>query len=366
MHYIHKLTPRQKRSLITVFVITPILFLILLSYLWMKNHGIFIDTFQIKTVVSSAQGVAVETPVSFSGIKIGWITDLSLNEEDRIEVTMKIDKNYQDRIRQDSHAIFSALGIIGKMVVRIKGGSRDSPLVQDGDFLESVESLEVESLVDKISPMIKAAEKSLLKLERIISNFPEEKFNSTIENLYEISTTLEKGDSTLGRLASTDSGQLYADIEQLIARLNEISVTVKKASDSLPSAVESTGTILGNAEKISESAKEAAKALPEMQKKLSSALAKLDSVLGDIAEMTPDIKKDVESVSVLADEFNETVMPKIPGLLDDVEEALNETLLLLQSVKSSWPFSGMVQPEKKLPAVEPSLRETPYPPGSAP
>lgn len=366
MHYIHKLTPRQKRSLITVFVITPVLFLVLLSYLWMENRGMFIDTFQIKTVISSAQGVAVETPVSFSGIKIGWITDLSLNEDDRIEVTMKIDKNYQDRIRRDSQAVFSALGIIGKIVVRIKGGSRDSPLVRDGDFLESVESLEVESLMDKIAPMVKAGEKSLLKLESIISNFPEKKFNSTIENLYKISTALEKGESSLGRLASTDSGRLYENIEQLIARLNEISVTVKKASDSLPSAVESTGTILGNAQEISESAKEAAKGLPEMQEKLSAALAKLDSVLGDIAEMTPDIKKDVESVSVLADEFTETVMPKIPGLLDDVEEALNESLLLLQSLKSSWPFSGMVRPEKKLPAVEPSLRETPYPPGSAP
>jgi phospholipid/cholesterol/gamma-HCH transport system substrate-binding protein len=366
MHYVHKLTPRQKKGLIALFVITPLLFIALLVYVWMESRGMFIESFQIKTVVSSAQGVELETPVSFSGIKIGWVTDLKLNEEDAIQVTMKIDENYHERIRKDSVAALSALGIIGKTELMIKGGSKDSPRVEDGDFLESIEVLEVENLLDRISPLISAGEKTILKVEKIVSTFPEDKFNSAVENLSEITSALISGKSTLGRLVSTDGGEFYRNINGLVVKLGEVAEKLRLASEHLPDSAETAGNLLKNAEELSASAKEAGEGLPEIQKKVSAVLDKLDRVLSDIAEITPEIKKNVERISEVTDEFAGAVMPKIPIMLDEVEQALNESLILLESIKSSWPIKNMVPPEKEKPGIDPSLRETPYMPEASP
>ena len=359
MHYVHKLTPRQKKSLLTIFVITPLILFSLLAYIWMKNRGMFIESFQIRTVVSSAQGVKPETPVTFSGIKIGWVTSLVLNDEDAIEVTMRIDEFYHNRIRSDSVITLSALGIIGKTELMIKGGSKDSPLVANGGMLESIEALQVESLMDRIAPLVTAGEKALLKLEKVITSFPEEKFNSAVENVSEIMSTIREGKSTAGYLISTDDGEFYRKADQLITRLTELSEQLQQATLSLPSVLEKTGVVLDNAKDISGE-------MPDIQKKVSAVLENMNSVLTDISEMTPSIKRNVESLSGAADEISETVVPKIPQLLDDVEETLNETLLLLESIRSSWPVKNMMPPESEKPGVEPALRETPYPQAVSP
>ncbi len=366
MHYVHRLTPRQKKSLLAVFVVTPLVFFSLLAYLWMKNRGMFIDSFQIRTVISSAQGVKPETPVTFSGIKIGWVTDLALNDEDAIEVTMKIDEFYRNRIRSDSVVALSALGLIGKTELMIKGGSKDAPMVATGAMLESTQSLEVETLMDRIAPLINAGEKALLKIEKVISGFPGEKFNSAVENLSDITSTIKEGKSSAGHFISTDGGEFYRKADRLMTRFTELSEHLRRAALSLPSVVEKTGAVLDNAREISESAKEAARELPEMRKKVASILERMDSVLADISEMTPSIKRNVESLSGAADEFSETVVPKIPQLLDDVEETLNETLLLLESLRSSWPIKNMAPPKSEKPGVDPALRETPYPRAPSP
>lgn len=366
MHYVHRLTPRQKKSLLAVFVVTPLVFFSLLAYVWMKNHGMFIESFQIRTVVSSAQGVKPETPVTFSGIKIGWVTSLALNDEDAIEVTMKIDEFYHNRIRSDSVITFSALSIIGKTELMIKGGSKDAPLVANGGVLESIESLEVESLMERIAPLVTAGEKALLKLEKIITSFPEEKLNSAVEDLSDIASTIKEGRSTAGHLISTDDGEFYYKADRLVTRLTELSEQLSQATLGLPSVIEKTGVVLDNAKEISESAKDAARELPEIRIKVTAVLERIDGVLIDIAEMTPSIKRNVESISEAADEFSETVAPKIPQLLDDVEETLNEALLMLESVMSSWPVKNMVPPESEKQDVDPALRETPYPQVSSP
>ena len=366
MHYVHRLTPRQKKNLLTVFVLTPLVFFSVLTYLWMKNRGMFLEFFQIRTVVSSAQGVQPETPVTFSGIKIGWVTSLALNDEDAIEVTMKIDEFYHNRIRSDSVITLSALSIIGKTKLMIKGGSKDAPIVADGGFLGSIEPLEVESLIDRITPMVDAGEKALLKLEKIILGFPEEKFNSAVEDFSEITSTIKEGRSTAGQLISTDGGEFYRKADRLVTRLTELSEQLRQATLGLPSVIEKTGVVLDNAKEISESAKDAGRELPKIQKKVGALLEKMDSVLTDIAEMTPSIKQSVESITGAADEFSETVAPKIPRLLDDVEQTLNETLLLLESIMSSWPVKNMVPPESEKPGVDPAMRETPYPQVSSP
>ncbi|MFQ5432339.1 MAG: MlaD family protein [Nitrospinota bacterium] len=366
MHYVHRLTPRQKKSLLTLFVVTPLIFFSLLSYLWMKNRGMFIESFNIRTVVSSAQGVKPETPVTFSGIKIGWVTDLVLNDEDAIEVTMKIDERYHNRIRSDSVITMSALGLIGKTELMIGGGSKDAPMAANGEMLESVETLEVESLMDRITPLVNAGEKALLKLEKVISSFPEKKFNSAIEDLSEITLTIKEGRSTAGHLISTDDGDFYRKADRMVTRLTELSEQLKQATLELPSVVKKTGVVLDNAKEISESAKDVGRDLPEIRKKVTVVLERMDSVLTEILEMTPSMKRNVESVTVAADELSETVVPKIPQLLDDVEETLNETLLLLESIRSSWPVKNMVPPESDKPGVDPTLRETPYPHVSSP
>jgi phospholipid/cholesterol/gamma-HCH transport system substrate-binding protein len=354
MHYIHTLTPGQKKGAIAAFISVPLVILALLLILWANNQGLFKPMISLKTIVSSAKGVNTQTPVTLSGFTVGNITQIRLVDQNSIELTLRVDMKYAEWIRKDSTAVLMAQNIIGTKEILIRGGSKDSPPIHDGDTLRIEEYSEADNLMNRVNPIIGSVERIMQKLDKIFASFPNDRMNASVTDISGILSDIRQGKATVGKLLSTDNGALYDKIDGLLAKLNDISQKVDAAAAKLPETMD-------NVTDASNSAKTAAKGLPEMQQTLHQVLKNLNRVLDDLSAMTPEIRKTVMHVGDMAQDVSKTT-PRLPALMDDVERTLGETLIIVQSLKASWPVKNLVPKEEEKTFIDPAQRQSPYAP----
>lgn len=338
---------------IAAFIGVPSVILVLLLLLWANNQGMFKRMISLKTTTRSAKGVDKQTPVTFSGFVIGNVTQVKLLEQDNIELTFRVEREHVDWIRRDSTATVAAVGsFIGTKEIKIDGGTKASPPVRDGDTLKAAESAEIANIMDRVNPIIDTVERITLRIDKVLGTFPNERLNSSVSDISGIISDIKHGNATIGKLVSTDNGELYSKVEKLLTKLNDISQKVDDASRHLPETME-------NVTEISRNVKTGSKDLPEMQKTLHQVLKNLNRALDDISAMTPDIRKTVKHVGDMAQDVSKAT-PAVPALMDDVELALSETLVMIQSLKASWPVKNLVPKIKDQAPFQPTQRQSPY------
>jgi ABC-type transporter Mla subunit MlaD len=123
----------------------------LLFLLWGFSHfwesGVFRAKYQIRLFVPEAKGLHVGAPVRLDGMPVGTVSTVELapNSTDskrRIEVALRIEKRFQNMLRQDSSAALLTEGLMGERVVNIQRGFTGSP-INAGEEIRVVPVVEV-------------------------------------------------------------------------------------------------------------------------------------------------------------------------------------------------------------------------------
>lgn len=94
----------------------------------------------------AADGIAVGTEVRLAGVKLGTVTDLSLNTETyRADATVSVPANIE--IPDDSALIISSEGLLGGNFVEIVPGGSPFALEANGTFTDTQGSVSLVSLL---------------------------------------------------------------------------------------------------------------------------------------------------------------------------------------------------------------------------
>jgi ABC-type transporter Mla subunit MlaD len=125
-------------------VLGGILAAILIVHLCLS--GSFRPHYLLRVYVARVAGVTEGSAVRIDGIDVGSVSALKSSEAatspDRsIELILKIEKRYQDRIRSDSAASFLTEGLMGNRYVTITRGFRGSILPPDGEVTATPERI---------------------------------------------------------------------------------------------------------------------------------------------------------------------------------------------------------------------------------
>lgn len=359
MHYIHRLTPWQKNAAIGVFIGIPILVVVFLALMWGINRGMFTKTATLKTMISSAQGIDTDTPVVYSGMKIGRVSGIQLGKREEVELSLTIQRTYLDRIHADAVAIIASASVIGIKEIRITGGSESARLLNDGDTIASQGLFDMDNLMERVSPILLAAEKIVFRVEKILNGFPDERLNSAITDVSAVMGTIRGGKSTAGKLLNTDNGEFYNRIDRLTERLTTLSERVADAAKRLPETMDNAAEISGDLKAVSHDLKAVTPGLPGLKDDLSKVLKNVDHLLADVNEMVPATKQTMTNIGTMAEDLSHTTA-RVPLLLDDIETTLNETLTIVKGVKRSWPVKNMAPPDKEKIQMEPAMRDAVY------
>ena len=95
----------------------------------------------------SVSGLKEGAVMEISGVKIGKVSRITLNQDDRAEVYLLVPNEVM--ITEDAIASIRTQGIIGDKYVRISQGGAEE-LLQDGDIITETEStVDLEELVSK-------------------------------------------------------------------------------------------------------------------------------------------------------------------------------------------------------------------------
>ena len=82
-----------------LFVILGLAFLVVMLYFIGKNTNIFTPSFTLRTHFQHIQGLQKGNNVRFSGIQIGSIRSIDILNDTVIEVTMSIDNDFKNIIK---------------------------------------------------------------------------------------------------------------------------------------------------------------------------------------------------------------------------------------------------------------------------
>ncbi len=209
-------TPMQNLKL-GIFVVLGTVLLIIAAYLIGNGQSLFVKKFTVNAVFSNVNGLQVGNNVRFSGIDIGTVDNIEMQNDSTIIVYMAINKKMKAHIRSDAVATIGSDGLVGSMLVNIVPGKGEVSLIEDGARLKSFGKTSSQDMLNTL-------------------NVTNENAALLTSDLLKITQSLTEGKGTLGRLLNDtvmakDLKQTITNLKlssnQVNTTLNELQKTVK-------------------------------------------------------------------------------------------------------------------------------------------
>lgn len=134
-----------------VFVISGLLFLILLLYMIGRNRSLFGSNYLLKTRFENVQGLIAGNNVRYAGIQAGTVKDLEILNDTTVEVTMVIDTKMEQIIHKDAITSIGTDGLVGNKVINIVPGKLNASIATRGDLLSSKKTIDAENIFNTLS-----------------------------------------------------------------------------------------------------------------------------------------------------------------------------------------------------------------------
>ncbi|NNE77616.1 MAG: MCE family protein [Pricia sp.] len=180
-----------------IFVIIGTILLVLGAY-FIGQENLFGNTFTINAVFKNVGGLQKGNNVRYSGINIGTVKGIEMENDTAIRVSMVIQQKMRNHIKTNAIAAIGSDGLVGSMVVNIVPDDGDAPLVQAGDEIRSLSKIATADMLNTL-------------------NVTNENAARLTQDLLKITASLNQGKGTLGRLLIDT---LWADdLQQTLSNL---------------------------------------------------------------------------------------------------------------------------------------------------
>lgn len=202
-----------------------------------SNKSYFQEVFKIRAYFDSVQGLNKGSVVSLSGVKVGNVDTISFHaERNLVEVTIRVDSEFKNKIRKDSHLELRTQGALGDKFLFITPGTNISEFLQNDDEIVADFGNDILSIINKrgsegekifdimneLEILLKSVNSqnkipSLInKLDAAAGNMSEvsQRLNLTLKNghidqslnkIEKIVDKIDRGDGTLGALINDRS-----------------------------------------------------------------------------------------------------------------------------------------------------------------
>lgn len=292
---------RHLERKIGVFSLLALAGIVLVVVLIGVQKDLFSAKYTLVFTVDRGTGFNKGMPVKLSGFRVGRVTDMSLNEQAMVDISIEVAKKYRKWIRSDSTIKLVKEGLVGDNIVEIAVGSLDKPELKEGESVSYLKTKGLDELADEIAEKVKPV---LIEVRDIIGyiNDPNGDLKKTVHNLEILTRNLEKTRGTADKLLATTERNL----DSISQRTTLLMDTTTRKIDSLDIA------------------------------KLNTSLEKLPPLL----EKTDATMANVAIISAEAKKLSERAFPMLPGVLSRTEELIYSTDRLMNTLNNSWLLGG--------------------------
>ena len=288
---------------------------VFIAYL-LHARGFFDKTFHLQLSAASADGVAPGVPVVFSGIEIGRVTTLGLNENGGIIIRTEFLSRNAKWLKENSTFTLDK-PIVGGAKIRVDSPDLSAPALPDNAtmlLLTSDISKEIPALVERVKTILANVEYLTRKDGDI---------NATLANVKTVTGRMTGEYGMLeGVLGSPEKARALTDtLDKTRALMTKLDGMAAKAD-----------TWLFAEKGVADQTRDALAQIRLMLNDAQSSLKKADALMTNAVEISTNVNESTQNLAQLRAE------------IDDAVRKAND---LVNEINRKWPFAR--KPEVKLP-----------------
>jgi phospholipid/cholesterol/gamma-HCH transport system substrate-binding protein len=246
--------------------------------------------------------------VRFNGIKVGEVTQLSLDRNDPNRVIARIKVDAQTPVRTDSVAQLNFMGITGVTFIQLLAGTPTSPLLQSNDGNPAVipsERTALDELFQGGQDLLTMSSETISSLNRAMSEENVQSITAILNNVELASEKLARQDGLIDSAidamiavekAAVAMEQAGLDVDQTA---RDFDVEFRFLASEAKKFLDDAGPIIGDARNV---------------------MSNLDGTLKQInTNLTPTAGRALEQLSLTAADLR-SLMIRLQGLAGEIEQ----------------------------------------------
>ena len=156
---------RRTKVQLMVFLLITLVGVSFVGARYARLGSLFIkDHYAVVAHFSQSGGIYEDAEVDYRGVKIGQVGDLVLNR-DGVDVTLKIDNAWKDKIPADTLAVVGNRSAVGEQYVELQPQSKGAPYLEEGSEIARAATatpLPTEKLLEDITVTVNSVDQKAL------------------------------------------------------------------------------------------------------------------------------------------------------------------------------------------------------------
>jgi phospholipid/cholesterol/gamma-HCH transport system substrate-binding protein len=214
------------------------LFIRAIAIFYVTGAGILGPKYRVVTYLPEVESLTTGAPVRLDGLEVGNVQTMRLTPHPQdamhnIELTLRIDKKFQDSIRTDSQAGLATEGLLGNRFVTISRGLTGTVIPNNGVIPGKAE-LEMKAMIEKGTALMDTMGSLSEDLRGIVDKVKSGQgsvgmlmndpalynhLNSTAARLDAVAASVQRGEGTLGKLTASD--ELYNKVDDVVSAVQQ-------------------------------------------------------------------------------------------------------------------------------------------------
>jgi len=290
------------------------------------------EGYEIKVAFSFVSGLEPGAPVRVSGVRVGEVRGIEVIYKEKPKVIVTLWLNEKVKLRRGSQILIRSIGLVGDRYIEIMPTSfTDTPLIGDKDFVQGIDPIPMERLVNLGEDMIRDVSQVLSAANEILSD---KEMKISLNKIFKDFLTLTKGGN---ELISKINNLVSKTEDSIIAFRNVLETNKKNLETTITNSKQIAINLKNSTEKINKFLE-----IADKGKSTFGKLAKDQKLYSDLRSLLAEIETSAISFRRSAEEFN-IALSKISsekgtiGKLMSSDELHQEALSLLEEIrKRPW------------------------------
>ncbi|HSF32201.1 MAG TPA: MlaD family protein [Candidatus Tectomicrobia bacterium] len=227
---------RSAQVRVGIFVFFTLITFMAAIFLLGSRTQYFQPQYTLKAVFSNVGYLLEGAGVYLAGVQVGRVGEIRFFEDvaaQKVLVALKIARDFQERIRQDSVAVITSSGLLGDKYIDITLGSESEPELLDGMFIRTEEPADYSQLLRQGEAVLKNTIEITSAMADLTSGFRSSQAPMAVADLLtslaQIAKTIETGDGLLHSLIYDKGNErIFADVAAATAALRDTLTGIKE------------------------------------------------------------------------------------------------------------------------------------------
>jgi phospholipid/cholesterol/gamma-HCH transport system substrate-binding protein len=265
---------------------------------FLHGKGAFENRFKFKMAAVNADAVAPGVPITFSGIPVGQITGISLNDQGGIVISAEVSEQHAQWLRDDTSYILDK-PLVGSAHIRINNDTLASPRLPQGAMvllLSSDPSKDITILLEQVKSLLANLNAMTAKDSDV---------NQTLAHAKTLTGKMAGPNGVMeGILGTPEKAQV---VTQSLKNVQNLTAKLEQISGHVDSLVLKTDQWMYAPGGVSEHAKESLVQIRSMLNDAQSSLKKADALMKNAVDISANVKEGTQDIGRLRSEIDEAV-----------------------------------------------------------